>query len=94
VRYAWIDKQREEIGLDEMCLVLNVSVSGCRAWKRGGKPGKKRLTDAQMLMLIQSIHAEYRDCIRLKSGVICSKVLPASPYFKPTGFTRWLFIDV
>lgn len=61
MRYAWIDKQREECGLDEMCLVLNVSVSGYRAWKRGGKPGRKRLTDAQMLMLIQSIHAEYRE---------------------------------
>lgn len=61
MRYAWIDKQRNEFGLDEMCAVLNVSVSGYRAWKRGGKPGRKRLTDAQMLMLIQSIHAEYRD---------------------------------
>lgn len=61
MRYAWIDKQREEFGLDALCLVLNVSVSGYRAWKRGGKPGRKRLTDAQMLMLIQSIHAEYRE---------------------------------
>ncbi len=61
MRYAWIDKQREKFGLDEMCGVLNVSVSGYRAWKRGGKPGRKRLTDAQILMLIQSIHAEYRE---------------------------------
>jgi transposase InsO family protein len=61
VKYAWIDTQRDAFGLDEMCTVLNVSVSGYRAWKRGGKPGRKRLTDAQMLMLIQSIHAEYRE---------------------------------
>lgn len=28
VKYAWIDGQRNEFGLDEMCAVLNVSVSG------------------------------------------------------------------
>jgi len=59
VKYAWIDTHRETFGLDEMCAVLNVSVSGYRAWKRGGKPERKRLTDAQMLMLIRSIHAEF-----------------------------------
>lgn len=61
MKYAWIDEQREKFGLDEMCTVLNVSESGYRAWKRGGKPERTRLTDAQMLMLIQSIHAECRD---------------------------------
>lgn len=59
MKYAWIDTHRETFGLDEMCAVLNVSVSGYRAWKRGGKPERKRLTDAQMLMLIRSIHAEF-----------------------------------
>ena len=59
MKYAWIENQRKEFGLDEMCTVLNVSVSGYRAWKRGGKPARKRLTDAQMLMLIRSIHAEF-----------------------------------
>lgn len=48
MKYAWIDKQRE-FALAQMCAVLDVSVSGYRAWKRGGKPGRKRLTDAQML---------------------------------------------
>jgi transposase InsO family protein len=43
-----------------MCEKLNVSVSGFRAWKRGGKPDRKRLTDTQMLTLIQSIHAEVK----------------------------------
>jgi hypothetical protein len=37
--------------------VLNVSVSGYRAWKRGGKPDRKRLSSSQMLSLIRSIHA-------------------------------------
>ncbi len=61
MKYAWIDKQREEFGLAEMCVVLNVSVSGYRAWQRGGQPERKRLTDAQMLMWIQSIHVEFRE---------------------------------
>jgi putative transposase len=60
VKYAWIDGQRKGWRLDEMCRVLDVSESGYRAWKRGGKPVKKRLTDAQMLALIQAIHAELK----------------------------------
>jgi Transposase and inactivated derivatives len=40
--------------------VLGVSVSGYRAWKRGGTPDRKRLSDAQMLTLIRAIHAELR----------------------------------
>ena len=43
-----------------MCEVLDVSVSGYRAWKRGGKPDRKRLTDSQMLALIRAIHAELK----------------------------------
>ena len=57
MKYAWIDKQRE-FALTEMCTILDVSVGGYRSWKRGGKPDRKRLTDTQMLTLIQSIHAE------------------------------------
>jgi transposase InsO family protein len=54
-----MDKQRG-FALAEMGAVLDVSVSGYRAWKRGGKLGRKRLTDAQMLALIQTIHAEFK----------------------------------
>jgi len=60
VKYAWIDEQRKVYGLDEMCMVLDVSESGYRAWKRGGKPDRKRLTDAQMLALIRAIHKELK----------------------------------
>lgn len=59
MKYAWIDAQRE-FALAEMCAVLGVSVSGYRAWKRGGKPDRKRLADSQMLALIQAIHAELK----------------------------------
>jgi transposase InsO family protein len=60
VKYAWIDEHRKVYGLDETCLVLDVSISGYRAWKQGGKPCRKRLSDAQMLVLIQAIHAEFK----------------------------------
>ena len=59
MKYAWIDKQRE-FPLTEVCAILDVSVSGYRSWQRGGKPNRKRLTDIQMLALIQSIHAELK----------------------------------
>jgi len=43
-----------------MCDALAVSVSGYRAWKRGGSPTRKRLTDAQLLAVIQAIHKELK----------------------------------
>jgi len=60
VKYAWIDVERNHFELAELCAVLDVSVSGYRAWKRGGKPDRKRLTDSQMLTLIRAIHAELK----------------------------------
>ena len=60
MRYAWIDEQRRNFGLDEMCAVLDISESGYRSWKGGGRPQRKRLTDAQMLTLIQAIHVEFK----------------------------------
>jgi transposase InsO family protein len=60
VKYAWIDTQRRQYPLPDMCEVLAVSISGYRAWRRGGKPDRTRLTDAQALALIKSIHAEVK----------------------------------
>jgi putative transposase len=60
VKYAWIDAHRWTYGLTESCAVLAVSTSGYQAWKRGGSPNRKRLTDAQMLALIQAIHQELK----------------------------------
>lgn len=60
MKYAWIDALRKRYGLDELCRVLDVSESGYRSWKRGGKPDRKRLTDTQMVALIQTIHAEFK----------------------------------
>ena len=60
MKYAWIDAQGQLFPLSEMCNVLDVSISGYRAWKRGGTPDRKRLTDGQMLALIRSIHKEFK----------------------------------
>jgi len=60
VKYAWIDQNAKHFELHELCCVLEVSISGYRSWKRGGSPERKRLTDAQMLALIQAIHAELK----------------------------------
>ena len=60
MKYAWIAAQGKTYSLTEMCDVLDVSISGYRAWKRGGKPDRKRLSDGQMLALIRAIHAELR----------------------------------
>jgi len=60
VKYAWIDSQRDQYPLPTLCTTLSVSLSGYQAWKRGGTPNRKRLTDAQLLLLIQSIHAEVK----------------------------------
>ena len=60
MKYAWIAEQGKSFSLAEMCDVLNVSISGYRAWKRGGAPNRKRLTDRQLLALIRAIHAELK----------------------------------
>ena len=60
MKYAWIAGQGKAFALSEMCEVLDVSISGYRAWKRGGAPDRQRLTDGRMLALIHSIHAELK----------------------------------
>lgn len=60
MKYAWIDAQRQAYALSEMCILLEVSISGYRAWKRGGSPGHKRLTDSQMVTVIKAIDAELK----------------------------------
>ena len=57
MRYAWIEGQRGSFALEAMCKVLGVSTSGFACWKRGGGCST-RLSDAQLLTLIRTIHAE------------------------------------
>jgi transposase InsO family protein len=60
VKYAWIDAQRRCYPLPDMCEVLAVSISGYRAWRRGGKPDRTRLADPQAVALMKSMHAEVK----------------------------------
>jgi putative transposase len=55
-----MDAHGKAFALTEMCTVLDVSISGYRAWKRGGTPDRKRLTQAQALAVIRAIHAELK----------------------------------
>ena len=59
MKYAWIAEQKD-FTLRRMCDVLEVSVSGYQAWRRGGTGERKRLSDSQMLTLIRAIHAELK----------------------------------
>lgn len=61
MKYAWLAAHRQKFELSAaLCTVLEVSVSGYRAWKRGGRPRRTRLSDAQMLALIRAIHREFK----------------------------------
>jgi putative transposase len=60
VKDAWIDAQRRAFDLAARCAVLAVSISGDRAWKGGGHPERRWLTDPQMRVLIQSIQAQFK----------------------------------
>lgn len=61
MKYAWINGYRREFELGELCAALGVSASGYRSWKRGGSAARKRLTDAQMLVLIRSIERQLKN---------------------------------
>jgi putative transposase len=60
VKYAWLDGQRRHYPLPALCETLAVSVSGYRAWKRGGRRCRQRLTDAQLLEPIRAIHIQFK----------------------------------
>ncbi len=60
MKYAWIATQRRDYPLPALCRTLAVSISGYRAWQRGGQPNRRRLTNAQLLALMAAIHAELK----------------------------------
>jgi transposase InsO family protein len=55
-----MDSHSQVYALTEMCAALEVSLSGYRAWKRGGTLNRKRLTDSQMVAVIRAVHAELK----------------------------------
>ena len=56
MKYAWIDAQRRDYPLPDMCGVLSVSISGYRAWRNGGTPDSTRLNDAQAVTMTSDIN--------------------------------------
>ena len=60
MKYAWIHQHRRAFPLTILCETLDASISGYRAWSRSGCPQRKRLTDAQLLALLQAIHKEIK----------------------------------
>ena len=78
MKYAWIDAQRGAFDLTELCAVLGVSISGYRAWQRGGTPRWQRLSDAQLLALIEAIHAEVKVLVEAKRVRLCVETGDAS----------------
>lgn len=59
MKYAWIDGRRDSYPLQAMCELLGVSTSGYADWKKCGGPTRWP-SDEQLLALIRSVHAEYR----------------------------------
>ena len=60
MKYAWIGRHRSLYPLSLMCALLMVSVNGFRAWLRGGSADRERPSDAQVVTLMQTIHAEVK----------------------------------
>jgi len=58
VKYAFMEQHKKSYTLLEMSDVLEASLSGYRAWKRGGTENRKHLSDEQTLVLIETVHAE------------------------------------
>lgn len=57
MQYVWIEGERGVYPVEAMCQALSVSPSGLVTWIRGGQ-FRTRLTDAALLTLIRTIHAD------------------------------------
>ncbi len=64
--------------------MLDVSLSGYRAWKHGGTPNRKWLTGAQMLALIRAIDAELKGAYGSPRRVLELSARKCSLYDYPT----------
>lgn len=60
MKYAWIAKHARLWPVAKLCGALEVSPSGFKAWRGGGKRSAQRLSDAQLLEAIAAIHAELK----------------------------------
>ena len=60
MKYAWIAKHARQWPVVKLCRALDVSHSGFKAWQGGGKRCTARLSDAQLLVAIRAIHAQFK----------------------------------
>jgi putative transposase len=60
VKYAWIEKHARLWPAIAMCKTLDVSPSGLKAWRGGGKRQAQRLSDEQVVMLMRAIQEQMR----------------------------------
>ena len=60
MKYAWIAKHAQHWPVAKLCQALQVSPSGYKAWRGGGKRSTQRLSDAQLLAAIAAIHAQFK----------------------------------
>ena len=60
MKYAWMAKHAGLWPVAKLCRALEVSPSGFKAWRGGGKRGTQRLSDGQLLVAIGAIHAKLK----------------------------------
>jgi putative transposase len=60
VKYAWIAKHAPVWPMAALCGALEVSLSGFKAWRSGGKCSTQRLRDGQLLVAIRAIDCELK----------------------------------
>lgn len=58
MRYAFIQEHAAVWPVARLCRALEVSPSGFKAWRSGGKRSAARLTDGEVLALMRSIHRQ------------------------------------
>ena len=60
MKYAWIEKHAQAWPVVLMCGVLDVSTSGFKAWRAGGKRSPRRMSDTQLVTVIGAIAAQFK----------------------------------
>ena len=79
MKYAWIDAQRRDVGLDERCAVLDVSESGYRSWKQGYWRLELTLTEGrnrEVRRICEALGLDVQRLVRQRFGPIELGKLP------------------
>ena len=60
MKYAWIGEHVRLWPVMNMCRALQVSVSGFKSWRSGGRRSSKRVSEAELLAQIRVVHAQFK----------------------------------